>query len=129
MTASGIASLAITSFQLGDLAPKDATAESAGLESAYTWMSKNYSVAGNPYANARGVVSRWHYYYLAALTGAMFRTQQANLDDRDWRTDTTELLLMQQREDGSWAGEELESNSNLATALALIVLANGGERK
>jgi hypothetical protein len=129
MTASGLASVAIASSQLGDLAAEDEAAAALALHRAYDWLSKNYSVAGNPYPDAGRSVNRWHYYYLAALTGAMRRTQDGNLDDHDWRTDTTERLLKQQREDGSWSGDELESNSKLATALAMIVLANADERQ
>jgi hypothetical protein len=124
MTASGMASVEISWVQLANPTPEEARAASTALDRAYAWMSKNYSVAGNPHPNGRGVVSRWHYYYLAALTGALRSTQQSPLGDHDWRKDTTELLVKEQREDGSWSGDEFESNSTLATAFALVTLAN-----
>jgi hypothetical protein len=138
MTCAGIGALVITS---GKLAASDAAvvggdvqccgaaanADQDALERGLAWLGRNFSVTGNPYPDADGNVSRWHYYYLYGLERVGRLSGRRLIGNRDWYREGAHHLVLEAKPPFQefWAGDELESNRQLASALALLFLSKG----
>lgn len=102
------------------------------VEAAIKWIGKNYDVKTNP---GMGDAGLFYYYHTFAKAldafGADFIVDAAGVK-HDWRKDLTEELASRQRSDGSWVNKNprwMESDSNLATAFALLALSYCGPKQ
>jgi squalene-hopene/tetraprenyl-beta-curcumene cyclase len=90
------------------------------------WLGANYTVKENPGLGHQGL-----YYYYHAMAKALSAAKVEKLllesgNAADWRKDISEVLLGNQREDGSWINEGSsrwwESDPILVTAYAVLTL-------
>ena len=96
------------------------------VKAAIEWIGKNYDLETNPGMGSAGL-----YYYYHTFAKALAAIDQPTFVDQDgtrhhWRAELAEVLIEQQRPDGSWInGNErwLEGDPNLVTAYALMSLA------
>lgn len=144
MTCAGLASTIIARSKLmdGD-ASLDANSDAPNccqepkkeekvIEHALRWLGANFSVEMNPisapnFQNGAG----WHYYYLYGLERAGRLSGQRFLYRKgtaiDWYREGCIKLVGDQDKLGSgkWDGERNESDSRIASALALLFLSKG----
>ena len=105
------------------------TASDPRVKAAKEWIEKHYTVDDNP---GQGDAGLYYYYhaFAAALAAAKLEAVESNGTSHDWRSDLVAELAKRQNEDGSWTnsnGRWMENDPNLATAFALIALANSKE--
>jgi len=94
MTAGAVGALTICDFILGQDWKKDDRVN-AGVH----WLRENFSVTENP-----GHGRAQHYYYLYGLERAGMLYGTETFGKREWYAEGAQLLLDQQRGDGSWNG-------------------------
>jgi hypothetical protein len=102
MTTAGVSSLAICRSELLNWPGYQGafgTRVERGIADGLAWLTKNFSVTGNP-----GGGNRWHYYYLYGLERTGVLTDKRFLGDHDWYREGAEFLVRRQRPDGSWPG-------------------------
>jgi hypothetical protein len=119
MTVGGIGSLVICDYIQGKDAKKDREVAN-GME----WLAKNFSVAYNPgpYEHARFEENSQHnhLYYLYGLERAAILYGTEQIGTHFWFAKGMQLLIEQQRPDGSWrsaSGNELHD-----TCFAILFL-------
>jgi squalene-hopene/tetraprenyl-beta-curcumene cyclase len=96
---------------------------------ALEWLSKNYTVDGNPGMPA-GNAGRGHYYYLLTMARALDTLGVDHVTDaagkkHDWRAEVTAALVARQRKNGQWINETdrwMEGSPELCSAYAVITL-------
>jgi hypothetical protein len=107
------------------------TADDTVIEQGLKWLSNNISLSYNPWSVPNRGGAGWHYYYLYGLerTGRLSgqRFFYRNGTPVDWYREGCVQLLRDQDPLGSgrWDGERNESDSRIATALALLFLSKG----
>jgi hypothetical protein len=134
MTAAGLATLFITGdrFHQGQEWGWDASgaARDCGkyrqgepMARAQHWLEQHYTVAANPGLSG----ATWHYYYLYALERAALLSGQKFIATHDWFREGAELLVHQQRADGSFerSGGRSGPAAEYDTAFAILFLAKG----
>ncbi len=130
MTCAGICSLVIASGRLssgsatiagGKVSCCGEGDENNGVERGLFWLGKNFSVRANPGDRS------WLLYYLYGLERVGRLTGRRLIGGHDWYREGAEVLLREQDDfSGSWQGvETAESNSLVATSLALLFLSKG----
>jgi hypothetical protein len=95
--------------------------ENNGVERGLFWLGKNFSVRANPGDRS------WLLYYLYGLERVGRLTGRRLIGGHDWYREGAEVLLREQDDfSGSWKGVgNAESNSLVATSLALLFLSKG----
>ena len=116
MTAAGITSLVIARAGLHHMDKlKSALKIRIGdsLNSAMAFFQTYYDITGNPNASSR---RSWYYYYLYGIerVGMLMGTEY--IGEHEWYPEGAAILVMEQKRDGSWAGNITE------TAFALLFL-------
>jgi hypothetical protein len=96
------------------------------VKAAHEWIKEHYSVSDNP---GQGDAGLYYYYhaFAAALAATKLEAIEAGGTSRNWRHDLVAELAKRQSDDGSWVNSNrrwMENDPNLATAFALIALAN-----
>ncbi|HEV3340451.1 MAG TPA: M56 family metallopeptidase [Pirellulales bacterium] len=123
MTAQGLFCVG-AAMQVLDEQPADKPASEA-VERAARWLGRNFDTHSNP--GVRGGEG-WLFYYLHAVAQAGRVTGRHEFGEHDWFLEGVLTLLAQQRPDGSWKGAgHAEDDPHLATSMALLFLARGGE--
>jgi squalene-hopene/tetraprenyl-beta-curcumene cyclase len=95
------------------------------VKAATTWLRKNYTLKANPGLGEQGL---FYYYHTMAKTLDALGEKTFEDDQgvkHDWRAELVGELAERQNEDGSWVNKQnrwLESDANLVTAYALLVL-------
>lgn len=92
---------------------------------AIGWIAAHYTLDENP-----GMGMQGYYYYLHTFARAMHAWGEptvitADGAEHDWRADLIDVLIKQQRADGSWtnpADRWMEGDANLVTAYVLLSL-------
>ncbi len=108
------------------------TKDDPRVKAAVKWIGKNYDVRSNP---GMGDAGLYYYYHTFAKALDVFGEDEivdAAGVKHDWRKDLTEELASRQRSDGSWVNKNprwMESDSNLATAFALLALSYCGPKQ
>ncbi len=119
MTYAGIKSLIYCG-----VSPKDQR-----VQTALSWLRKNYTVERNPGMPLQR--AQWGlFYYLHTMAKCLDALGEDRfVDDKgvahDWRADITAALAKRQRPDGSWTNEQdrwMEGNPLLVTGYALMTL-------
>jgi len=125
MTCAGLASLAITAQRAKEKAGVDAA--SRAVQRGQKWLRDNFAIEQCPGTRAR----TWTLYYLHALQHAGRLTGQERFGEHDWRRQGVWFLVnLQDDRQGSWkAWGHAEDDPVIATSLALLFLAPGGETK
>jgi hypothetical protein len=130
MTCAGICALAIAAGRLSSgsatIAGEKVSCcgegdENNGVERGLFWLGKNFSVRANPGDRS------WLLYYLYGLERVGRLTGRRLIGGHDWYREGAEVLLREQDDfSGSWKGVgNAESNSLVATSLALLFLSKG----
>jgi hypothetical protein len=137
MTAAGVASLVISSGQLGGgdaqvvddavhcCQPQEDVPQ---IESGLNWLGTHFTVESNPgSASVGGGVARgWLFYYLYGLERVGRMTGNRFIGKADWYRQGAEFLVNTQGELGQWTGvNEVENEPHIATPLALLFLSKG----
>jgi hypothetical protein len=97
------------------------------VKAVLDWVSKNYSVEENPGVGSAGLFYYYHAFASALAAGKMAEVTDAEGAQHDWRKDLAAELIKRQNADGSWTNANrqwFENDPNLATAFALLALAN-----
>ena len=117
MTAAGIASLMITTeFLLGDKAAAcDGNLEDANVAAGLKWLADNFEKL-DPDEEFR---ESWTYITLYNIERLSVTGGLRYVGDNDWYARGAAWLLREQRKDGSWRGDEVD------TAFALLFLGRG----
>lgn len=110
------------------------TAEDPRVKAAVKWVRTHYTLqenpgfqdAENPNASLQGL---YYYYFTMAKALALLDVDVVTDVDgleHEWKKELGEVLISEQREDGSWVNEKserwMEGNPVLATSYALIAL-------
>ncbi|MBI1372088.1 MAG: hypothetical protein GC159_04925 [Phycisphaera sp.] len=100
--------------------------DDARVKDAYSWITHNYNLNGNP-----GVGMQGYYYYLY-LTSRALNTwgdpviETADGKHHEWANELIDKLSSLQRADGSWVNKDArrwgEGDVNLCTAYAVMAL-------
>ncbi len=93
------------------LSPEQKIAAQKGLDHGLDWMDWHFQPDRNPNGG-------WKNYYLAAVQHVGLLAQRQRFNNMDWYQSAAEVLLKQQREDGSFG--DLQE-----TAFAVIFLSRG----
>jgi squalene-hopene/tetraprenyl-beta-curcumene cyclase len=101
------------------------------MKKALEWISKNYTVDGNPGMPPQ-LASRGLYYYYHTMAKTLDVMGQPEFTDvagqkHDWKADIVGALAKRQRPDGSWVNTNdrwMEGDPNLDTGYALMALAH-----
>jgi squalene-hopene/tetraprenyl-beta-curcumene cyclase len=97
------------------------------VKAALEFMKKNYDLKSNPGMGEAGL-----YYYYQLMAKALSAAKLESIKDdkgveHNWRVEFIDELASRQNADGSWTNKNkafLESDPNLVTGYALLVLAN-----
>ncbi len=95
------------------------------VKAAYDWVRKNYDLSENPGAGRQGL---FYYYHTFAKTMQLWGdTQLVDADGQkhNWREDLAQVLLSQQRKDGSWVNSTSrwwEADPRLVTSYTVLAL-------
>ena len=122
MSCAGICALALARYEIGE---KDFAADE-DIERGLAWMSKYFTVEGNPhpnYSDPKALGGEWHYYYLYSLerVGRILDTEF--IGPHEWYPLGAKYLLSKQRaEDGGWLSKEDRDDPVLSTSFALLFL-------
>lgn len=117
MTAAGLISLLFAGVDKND--PR--------IQSAYKWMTANYTLENNPGTDAKHGL----YYFYNAFAKVMAAYGEDTFVDgtgqtRNWRNELAQKLVSLQAKDGSWANADSsrwwENNPHLVTAWTVIAL-------
>ncbi|MGC4006655.1 MAG: hypothetical protein QM811_27445 [Pirellulales bacterium] len=107
-------------------------ADDQRVKAVTTWLKKNYDLKSNP---GQGDAGLFYYYNLMAkalhASGNDTFTDEAG-KGHEWRKELTAELVGRQQADGSWVNSNkqfMENDPNLATAFALLVLAECEAKK
>lgn len=97
------------------------------VKAVLDWVSKNYSVEENPGVGSAGLFYYYHAFASGLAAGKVDEVTDAAGARHDWRKDLAAELIKRQNADGSWTNANrqwFENDPNLATAFALLALAN-----
>jgi len=109
------------------------SAEDIRVKAVKKWLSENYTVKENPGLATKedpnlGQQGLYYYYHAMAKGLAAANIDQLTLKDGkkvDWRQSLGQVMLSNQREDGSWVNENSrwwEGDAVLVTAYAVLTL-------
>ncbi len=122
MTASGMACLFICKAHL-DGTPQWKPLEKGvnqAIRDGAAWLEKNWSIKKNPNRKFH------HYYWLYSLERASVMNLVPLYGKHDWDHEGCDLLLKEQKSDGSWdAGEKTTVGPIVDTMFALLFLSKG----
>lgn len=113
MTTSGLAGLAICReglWRSRRFGGRDRKLTEDALRDGLAWLQEHFAVDVNP-----GMEAQHHLYYLYGLERLGMLVERRWLGAHDWYREGADLLLAQQREDGSW-GDHVD------TAFAVLFL-------
>jgi hypothetical protein len=109
MTAGCVSSLVICRSELlgtGAHAAEQDRRAVQGIRDGVAWLGLHFTVSGNPGpAGAPAMHEAWHYYYLYGLERAGVLSGLVLFEQRDWYLEGAQLLLDEQRDNGSWFGQ------------------------
>jgi hypothetical protein len=98
-----------------------AIAVDPSLRRGLDWLGAHFRVDENP-----GLDQSWKYYYLYGLERVGRMTGMRFIGGHDWyREGARELVGLQDKIRGTWAGVGVERDSLVATSFALLFLAKG----
>jgi len=118
MTAGGVGAVCIYDFILGI----DFKKNKAALDGV-AWLGKNFLVTNNP-----GRPDWFHYYYLYGLERAGMLFDTTRMGAHDWYLEGANLLLNEQRADGSWGSEDRLNPPAWGTCFAILFLKQATRR-
>ncbi len=102
--------------------------DDARVKAAWDWLTKNWTVDGNPgMKDDRGDWGRY-YYYMTLSRALRAHGEPVVIDPQgkrhDWRIELIDKLASLQKENGSWVGDKkwMEDNAALATSYAVLAL-------
>jgi squalene-hopene/tetraprenyl-beta-curcumene cyclase len=97
------------------------------VKAVLEWVKNNYSVEENPGVGSAGLFYYYHAFASALAAGKVADVTDANGATHNWREYLAAELFNRQNADGSWTNANrqwFENDPNLATAFALLALAN-----
>jgi hypothetical protein len=119
MTAGAVGAVCIYDFILAIEFRKDPS-----VLDGIAWLAKNFLVTNNP-----GRPNWFHYYYLYGLERAGMLSDMAKFGAHDWYMEGANLLLDQQRADGSWGSDADRLNPpSWGTCFAILFLKQATRR-
>ena len=127
MTAAGLTALLVAQSEVPDLsAPEQARLKASGRD-ALAWFQQNWSAEKNPLAEQGGMPNSAvpaRYYHLFGLERVGMLTGVRALAGHAWYQEGADVILREQRPDGSWKGEGvIAEDDRVRTAFALLFLA------
>jgi len=118
MTAGAVGAVCIYDFILAIEFRKDPS-----VLDGIAWLAKNFLVTNNP-----GRPNWFHYYYLYGLERAGMLSDNVKMGDHDWYMEGANLLLDQQRADGSWGSDDKLNPPSWGTCFAVLFLKQATRR-
>ena len=118
MTAGAVGAICIFDFILAIEFKKD-----QAVLDGIAWLAKNFIVTNNP-----GRPNWFHYYYLYGLERAGMLSDTVKMGDHDWYLEGANLLLDQQRGDGSWGSDDKLNPPSWGTCFAVLFLKQATRR-
>lgn len=136
MTCAGISSMIIAQenlidvdelLQNGDVSCCRPNDNDEIVERALQWLAKVFTVRYAPKSGSGAGRGMHKFYYLYGLERACRLAGRRFVGPHDWyRAGANELLKLQNRSNGSWAGKGMdERDKNIATSFALLFLSKG----
>lgn len=102
------------------------TEDDPRVKAALKWLQENYSVKEHAGQGDAGLYYYYHLMSTALVASKLDELKGADGENHVWRNELVSELASRQNEDGSWTNSNarwLENNADLATAFALLALA------